>query len=253
VTELQKRIFVAIPLIAVATFAIWVGGIAFWVLAVIAGLLMIGEWADLAGGSPHRRIAQYALCIPLAIMAPIAAGPSYLGLGFIAGAALFLTLISRNLKFALGAFYIGVPIMALLWVRALDEGLLLAFWALALVWATDIGAYFAGRSIGGPKIAPSISPNKTWAGLIGGMSAALAFGLVLQHYFALPTLLAVASPILAILAQAGDFFESWLKRKAGVKDSGTLLPGHGGALDRLDGVISSVPFAALFIFLVVMS
>ncbi len=246
--ELQTRIVVGVTLIAIAVGALWFGGNSFWVLAVAAGIIMIGEWADLMKQSEHRRLAQFALCVPLAIMAPIAAGPSFLAFGFVLGAAVFLILIKRNFRFGAGALYVGFPILALLWIRGQDEGLLLAFWALALVWATDIGAYFAGRSIGGPKIAPAISPNKTWAGLIGGMIAALALGLVLEAYCQLPHNLAITSPFLAICAQAGDFFESWLKRKAGLKDSGKLLPGHGGALDRLDGVVTAVPIAALFIF-----
>jgi phosphatidate cytidylyltransferase len=247
VTELQQRVIVGALLIIVAVAALWFGGNAFWMLTVIGGLIMIGEWADLTGGADKRRIAQYALCIPLAIMAPLAAGPDFLALGFVAGAALFLTMISRNMRLSVGAFYVGLPILALLWIRAQENGLLFAFWALATVWATDIGAFFAGRGIGGPKIAPAISPKKTWAGLIGGMIAALALGMALTHWAGLPERLAYLSLLLAILAQMGDFFESWLKRKAGVKDSGKLLPGHGGALDRLDGVVTSVPFAALFI------
>jgi phosphatidate cytidylyltransferase len=141
-----------------------------------------------------------------------------------------------------------LPMLALTWLRDLaSTGLLAAAWALSSVWATDIGAYFAGRAIGGPKIAPRISPNKTWAGLFGGMIAALALGLGLTKWAALPIALALFSPILAVFAQAGDFFESWLKRRAGVKDSGTLLPGHGGLLDRLDGAVSSLPIAALIV------
>ena len=138
--------------------------------------------------------------------------------------------------------------MALLWIREQDNGLLLAFWGLSLVWATDIGAFFAGRNFGGPKVAPAISPNKTWSGLIGGMLAALLLGWGLTTYHDLPFQLAMASPALALLAQVGDFFESWMKRRAGVKDSGTILPGHGGVLDRLDGVVTSLPVAALLIW-----
>jgi phosphatidate cytidylyltransferase len=246
--ELQTRIVVGLTLIAIAMAALWFGGNTFWVLAVAAGIVMIGEWADITQHGEKRRLAQFALCVPLAIMAPIAAGPSFLALGFVLGASIFLAAAGRNMRLGAGALYVGLPILALLWIRDQDSGLLFAFWALAVVWATDIGAYFAGRGIGGPKIAPRISPNKTWAGLVGGMIAALALGLVLNIYFQLPYLLAIVSPLLAILAQIGDFFESWLKRMAGLKDSGKLLPGHGGALDRLDGVVTSMPFAALFIF-----
>ena len=122
-------------------------------------------------------------------------------------------------------------------LRRQPDGLLLALWAMALVWACDIGAYFAGRSIGGPKLAPTVSPNKTWAGLVGGVIAAGVLGWALLRWAGLPAQLALASPVLAILAQLGDLYESALKRRAGVKDSGSLLPGHGGLLDRIDGLL----------------
>jgi phosphatidate cytidylyltransferase len=112
-------------------------------------------------------------------------------------------------------------------------------------WSVDIGAYFAGRSIGGPKLAPSISPNKTWAGLIGGMVAAGVFGGAWAWLLQLPAILILLAAPFGAAAQAGDLFESWLKRRAGVKDSGTWLPGHGGALDRLDGLVVVASLTAL--------
>jgi phosphatidate cytidylyltransferase len=144
--------------------------------------------------------------------------------------------------------------MALIFLRQQEPdnfGLLLAFWALALVWATDIGAYFSGRAIGGPKLAPRVSPSKTWAGLGGGVLAALVLGFVLHRFAGLPIQLAAASGLLAVAAQLGDLLESAMKRRAGVKDSGSLLPGHGGVMDRLDGVATAAPLAALlYLFLV---
>ncbi len=123
-----------------------------------------------------------------------------------------------------------------------------------MVWATDIAAFFAGRGMGGPRLAPAISPNKTVAGLIGGVIAAAVAGAVVAVILdarwaadALPFLLAGLGAILAVLAQAGDLFESWLKRRAGVKDSGTLLPGHGGVLDRLDGLVPVAVVVALIV------
>jgi phosphatidate cytidylyltransferase len=124
---------------------------------------------------------------------------------------------------------------------------LFTFWAMALVWACDSAAYFAGRAIGGPRLAPAISPNKTWAGFLGGMAGATLFAFALVWLCALPAALAWATPVLAVLAQIGDLFESHLKRVAGVKDSGNLLPGHGGVLDRLDGLVATAPVAALLV------
>lgn len=246
--ELVQRVTVGILLIIVAVLELWLGGSALWVLATVAALIMGGEWAGLTRADDKRRFMQYALCIPLALMSPLAAGPSLLAMAAIAGATIFTLIVTRNRWLAAGVPYVALPIMALLWIRMQDDGLLLAFWALSLVWATDIGAFFAGRNFGGPKVAPSISPNKTWSGLIGGMIAALLLGWGLASYYDLPFQLAMASPGLALLAQVGDFFESWMKRRAGVKDSGTILPGHGGVLDRLDGVVTSLPVAALLIW-----
>jgi phosphatidate cytidylyltransferase len=246
--ELVQRVTVGILLIIVAVLELWLGGSALWVLATVAALIMGGEWAGLTRADDKRRLIQYALCIPLALMSPLAAGPSLLAMAAIAGATIFTLIVTRNRWLAAGIPYVALPIMALLWIRMQDNGLLLAFWALSLVWATDIGAFFAGRNFGGPKVAPAISPNKTWSGLIGGMVAALLLGWALASYYDLPFQLAMASPGLALLAQVGDFFESWMKRRAGVKDSGTILPGHGGVLDRLDGVVTSLPVAALLIW-----
>jgi len=121
------------------------------------------------------------------------------------------------------------------------------FWLFCVVWATDTGAYFAGRSIGGPKLIPSISPNKTWAGLLGGMvAAAIAGGLVGAINPVLPALaLAGLAGIVAVVSQAGDFTESALKRAFGVKDASQIIPGHGGVLDRLDGLLFAAPFVAV--------
>jgi phosphatidate cytidylyltransferase len=246
--ELLQRVTVGLLLIIVAVLELWLGGSALWVLATVAALIMAGEWAGLTRGPDQRRLSQYALCVPLALLSPLAAGPGIVALSAIAGATIFLLIITRNRWLAAGIPYVALPITALLWIRMQDNGLLLAFWALSLVWATDIGAFFAGRNFGGPKVAPAISPNKTWSGLIGGMAAALLLGWALASYFDLPFQLAIASPGLALLAQVGDFFESWMKRRAGVKDSGKILPGHGGVLDRLDGVVTSLPVAALLIW-----
>ena len=137
-----------------------------------------------------------------------------------------------------GFFYALLPALALLWIRERDvHGLELLIWTFIVTWSTDIGAYFAGRTFGKRKLAPTISPNKTLEGLCGGIAAATLLGgaWVLATGLGLP-LLALA-PVLAIAAQVGDLFESGMKRRAGIKDSGAWLPGHGGALDRLDGLV----------------
>jgi phosphatidate cytidylyltransferase len=142
-----------------------------------------------------------------------------------------------------GFFYALVPALAVLWIRERDaHGIELLVWVFIVTWSTDIGAYFAGRSFGKRKLAPTISPNKTVEGLYGGVAAAAIVGGAWALATGLGPALLVLAPILAVAAQAGDLFESGLKRRAGVKDSGTWLPGHGGTLDRLDGL---VPVAVL--------
>lgn len=137
-----------------------------------------------------------------------------------------------------GFLYALVPALALLWIRdRAPQGLELLLWVFIVTWTTDIGAYFAGRAIGGPKLAPGISPNKTVAGLIGGMLSAGLAGYAWVELARLPLVLVGLAPLFALAAQGGDLFESWMKRRAGVKDSGSWLPGHGGALDRLDGLV----------------
>jgi phosphatidate cytidylyltransferase len=148
--------------------------------------------------------------------------------------------------YAGGFLYALLPALALLWIRERDvHGLYLLLWVFIVTWSTDIGAYFTGRAIGKRKLAPSISPGKTVEGLYGGIAAATLLGgaWVLAMGLGMP-LLALA-PICAAGAQAGDLFESGMKRRAGVKDSGTWLPGHGGVLDRLDGLVPVAVLAAL--------
>ena len=160
----------------------------------------------------------------------------------------------------IGALYVGAAALALVQVRINYDmwTVLVAF--LAPVIAVDVGAYFAGRSIGGPKIAPSISPSKTWAGLFGGAVAAsiitigievLDFGPTTAPGYTMASigLAALSGLLIAVIAQSGDFFESWMKRRAGVKDSSSLIPGHGGVFDRLDGFLAV--FFILFLIAVV--
>ena len=145
-----------------------------------------------------------------------------------------------------GFVYALLPALALLWVRERDaHGLFLVVWMFLVTWSTDIGAYFVGRKFGRAKLAPSISPNKTIAGLYGGIAAAAVIGGAWTLLTGLGRPLLLLAPLFALAAQGGDLFESWMKRKAGVKDSGTWLPGHGGVLDRLDGLAPVAVLTAL--------
>jgi phosphatidate cytidylyltransferase len=172
----------------------------------------------------------------------------WIGFAAIAAVALLYALVSRRLSAGWGLCYVGAPAFALLvleWAR-FD----LVFWAMLVTWSTDIFAYFAGRSIGGPKLAPKISPNKTWAGLIGGMTGAGIVGAIAAYAFGLDLLFMVAGAPMGLLAQLGDLYESKVKRRLGVKDSGSILPGHGGVLDRVDGLLPVAIATILLLILV---
>jgi CDP-diglyceride synthetase len=260
-SELRARVATGAALIGVAAAALVVGGVLFWLVAVIGSLLMMAEWADLHRADMRRkRLCQYALFVPLVVMAPpslILEARNFFALGLLAGAAFFVVIVTGRRPLALGVLYCGLPVLALTLIRRQHApgtageqwGAVWTLWTLALVWATDIGAYFSGRAIGGPKLAPLISPGKTWAGLAGGVVCATIFALAMHRYLGLPWRLTAATPALALVAQAGDLYESWLKRRAGVKDSGNLLPGHGGVLDRLDGLVPVAPLAAALVIL----
>ena len=147
---------------------------------------------------------------------------------------------------AAGFFYALIPSLSLLWIRdRADNGLALLLWVFVVTWSVDIGAYLAGRRFGKTKLAPAISPGKTWEGLYGGVIAATLLGAAWVYLTHLDAILLAAAPLFAAAAQCGDLFESWLKRRAGVKDSGDWLPGHGGVLDRLDGLVVVATLTAL--------
>ena len=181
--------------------------------------------------------------IGVALAAAVAGGTWFAVLVAAAAAVMFTewTRMVRGWGFPwllAGFGYALIPALALLWIRERGAHKLdMLLWVFIVTWSTDIGAYFAGRSIGGPKLAPAISPNKTWAGLFGGMIAASLLGGLWVVELGLPRRLLLLAPMFAVGAQLGDLFESGLKRRAGVKDSGTILPGHGGVLDRLDGFV----------------
>lgn len=243
--ELLTRVVAGAVLAAAAGAAAWAGGPAFAALVVLAVGIGRWEWGGLVGEARSHRLAQMVL-LPAVVLVTLARDALH-GLAAL-GALLFVSAVWRlgqvpqvraGWRATLaGTLYLGLAAVALVALRDRPDGLLLLAFVFGTVWATDIFAYFAGRAIGGPKLAPAISPNKTWAGLAGGVAAAALFGALLAHPAGWnPLAVGPAAAALAALAQAGDLFESHLKRRAGVKDSGTLIPGHGGVLDRVDGLI----------------
>jgi len=152
-----------------------------------------------------------------------------------------------------GLLYILLPCLILIWLRDIEnQGRQIVIWLFSVIWATDIGAYVSGRIIGGPKLAPTISPNKTWAGFFGGLIFAGSTGWVLNKY-AEPSFetmeIIIACTVLSLMGQFGDLLESWVKRRFEVKDSGSLIPGHGGVLDRIDAILLATPAGGIIILL----
>ncbi len=146
----------------------------------------------------------------------------------------------------IGFFYIAIPLYSVYRLRMINTDVL--FWMFAIIWVTDIFAFFAGRIIGGKKLAPDISPGKTWAGLYGGVAASAVIGFISSFMFVGGiTFFVIASIFLSLIEQGSDLLESKFKRIFGVKDSGNIIPGHGGVLDRLDGMMLSAPFVLLLI------
>lgn len=245
---MRVRVASGLALIAAAIAALWLGGIALWLLAAATALIGFVEWAGLMRARGVRVwMALAAFAVPLALAAPFAWGPDRTTVALLAGVVIVVAATVAPTRVAAGLAYVGLPILGLLFLRGQPQGAMLAFWALALVWATDSGAFFAGRRFGGPKLAPALSPAKTWSGLIGGMIAAAIVGALIGLLGHLPPATLWLGAPLAVLAQGGDLFESWLKRRAGVKDSGRLLPGHGGVLDRIDGAIPVVTLVATLV------
>jgi phosphatidate cytidylyltransferase len=244
---LVTRLITGLVLIAVALASMWLGGPIFAALIAGATLVMFAEWAVMHRLGRGVRLAGLALLAGVIIlMQLVSAGQAVVAL---AGGAGLLGLFTRRLQkgagfwTAAGILYCGVPAVALIWVRGLSLGFEATIFLLVCVWATDIVAFFTGRAIGGPKLAPSISPNKTWAGAVGGIVGAMVIGggmaaayLAQRNGIGAGYFFGLAGA-LAVLSVLGDLVESGLKRHAGVKDSGTLLPGHGGVMDRLDGLV----------------
>ncbi len=253
---LRQRVLSALVLLCVALAGVFSGPAAFELLVAAAGAILAWEWTRLVGAG---RFGWSGLAVGAAVLvcgglAAVGLPGEAIGAAF-AGAVIVYVLARMRGRTApdwisLGPVYIGVPVICLVWLRGEDNaGLVAILWLLASVWATDTGAYFAGRLIGGPKLAPRFSPNKTWAGLFGAMVCAALVGWVAARL--VPegpgvAALAACGAMLAVVAQAGDLLESAVKRRFGAKDSSALIPGHGGLFDRVDGLLTaSVALAAL--------
>ncbi len=210
---------------------------------------------DPKGSDIKKRVVSAVILVPLAIYAILSSLNLFLILAITIAILMteeWLNLTKsaddKNKWRLIGLFYILIPIFSVIKIRIYDEQIL--FWMFAVIWTTDIFAFFAGKKLGGAKLAPTISPNKTWSGLFGGVIASMMLGLVSSLMFNGGIIFFVLiSGLLAIIEQVSDLVESKVKRIFGVKDSGSIIPGHGGILDRLDGMMLVAPFVLLLITL----
>jgi phosphatidate cytidylyltransferase len=254
--DLRQRALSAGVLLALAIAGLFSGPEAFELMVAVSGAILAWEWTRLVGEGRFGATGIVVAACVLASGAAAALTRPGLGMAFsVAGVAVVYAFARSSGRdrcrwLAVGPAYIGVPVVALIWLRGDNQaGLESILWLMATIWATDTGAYFAGRLIGGPKLAPRFSPNKTWAGLFGAMLAAACVGglanlLVPQGPSA--AVLALAGAALAVVAQGGDLLESWVKRHFGAKDSSGLIPGHGGLFDRVDGLLTAAVALAAF-------
>lgn len=250
-TNLQQRIVSGVLMAALSLALTYYGPLAFALLILVVAFAMCWEWGRLVRAVPAD-IAFGIHAIAVGVAIGFASG-GYFGFatGVIAAGALFVFFAARANRpelSALGVPYVGLPAIALVGLRQ-DEphGFAAVIFLLLIVWTTDTMAFVFGRSIGGPKLWAAVSPNKTWAGFLGGIgSSAVASALFAWFVPGASSLrLALMGLGLGIVAQLGDLAESALKRSLGAKDASTLIPGHGGVMDRMDGVVTVAVLAAI--------
>ena len=259
--DLLLRVGSALVLAPLAIGVAYLGG---WIFALfwgIAAIIVMWEWTTLVAGSDRRSvlmtgIVAVALAVALAASAVgaddkihdlrLAAAPIVLAMGMLACAVIAMR--ERAAWVTAGLPYAGAMGLAPIALRSDSEfGFVAMIFLFAVVWATDITAYFVGRAVGGPKLAPQLSPNKTWSGSIGGLAGAVLAAVLVVKIGGVGSVVAASliAIALSIAAQIGDLAESALKRRFGVKDAGTLIPGHGGVMDRLDGFVAAAVLACL--------
>jgi phosphatidate cytidylyltransferase len=250
--DLRLRILSAAVLAPLALGCIWIGGAAFAGLVALIAVGLSYEWLGLCGRRSSFAAVLLFAALPVSVVLMALGDATWvlilMALATVAGTTLVRGL-SPNRPLAFGIPYLGLGAVSLVWLRQTSgSGGVNVIVLLLVVWASDIGAYMAGRAFGGPRLAPAISPGKTWSGAIGGLVAAAAVGAAASSILGKgpPSWRPVAFAVLiGVISQTGDLFESQLKRHFGVKDSGSMIPGHGGLLDRLDAVLTAAPAAAV--------
>ena len=249
--DLGRRVLSAALLAPVAIACIWYGGAVYLALIAAAAIGLSVEWVGLCRFQPSRAPGVIVpACTLLGLL--IALNEAWIGIAVLLAGSVLVWAITRRVALGAGVLYVGLPATALSWLRlGADSGRANVLFLVLVVWASDIGAYGVGRLLDGPKLAPRLSPGKTWSGAIGGLVAAVVVGQLAAGLMAgAPSpRAALLAALLGIATQAGDLLESGIKRHFGVKDSGRLIPGHGGLLDRLDGLLAAAPVAALAVLM----
>ena len=250
--DLRTRVASALVLAPIALAAGIAGGIPFAALAAAVAAIGFWEWTGMTAAAPMPlRIAGIAmLALSLLGLVVVPSGWPILLIVVAGAVAVPAGIRSKAAGWSgFGILYTGLACAAFIALREAEpNGWAAMLFILAVVWTTDTAAYFGGRALGGPKLWPSVSPKKTWSGALSGLLAALLVGAVVAKFTGAATLgtgLLLAGP-LSVASQAGDLFESAVKRRCGVKDSGHLIPGHGGVLDRVDGLLAAGALAWLF-------
>lgn len=247
-SNLRQRVLSGIVLVAVALALTWAGGVWYRLLAAAIAGAVLYEWLAMTARSekPSNRWLAVGLLAVLLVLLVTGASISFLSMalvGAIVVTGAHATRFEAGFWPTLGLAYAGLLGISLSALRGADAaGLSATLFLFAVVWATDILAYFVGRAFGGPKLAPAISPGKTWSGAVGGTLAAMLAGLgvaILMGASPGWAALAVLTLLLSAVSQAGDLFESFVKRRFGAKDSSRLIPGHGGVMDRVDGLAAA--------------
>ncbi|WP_421913105.1 phosphatidate cytidylyltransferase [Mesorhizobium sp.] len=246
-SNLRLRVISAVVLAIVALGLTWLGGLPFRLLSAAISAVIFYEWTRMSRPSGVNGLGLLPEALVLVFVgALIFALPASLMLSLVAVLVAVTAVASRARNAGQwdvsGLAYATVAGLCLALLRDDDHsGLVAILFLFAVVWATDIFAYFVGRAVGGPKLAPSISPGKTRSGAVGGAAGGVIAGLILAAVAGASNLalLGLVALVLSIVAQAGDLFESWVKRRHGCKDSGTLIPGHGGVMDRVDGLVAA--------------
>ena len=244
--DLRIRIASGLIVLLLGFTAIWLGGIAVRIMAVLSAGLMIWELARLgAPGRPNQAVAFGA--IAAGSLAPFMHlhGPYWLILLIVPSLLGLVTPRKDRIIFAVYALLIMIACYAFVAFRE-GRGLGFAVWLVLVVIASDVMGYFGGRTFGGPKFWPRVSPKKTWSGTIAGWGGAAVIGLGASAIVGNPAMTVCVSVLTAFAAQMGDIAESAIKRRSGVKDSSGLIPGHGGLLDRFDGLIGAAVFVVLW-------